>query len=201
MHRNYTFRLLSFLALITVMLVSFTNCSVLKKNKESEKKSEKIEYQEDTSYNEQTSSSSSESSIVRKSDISQWFNFTYEPLFDQFGQLIPFTIEQTINGQTEKISITGASVTGGQNKFSYQSEEKRDTKTTYKSVITYKTNTTYKTQTIYVIKTKERFAFGPQSVYPILMFGLIILFAILAFTGHWSWIIRVYKKITKYFIR
>ncbi|WP_322970323.1 hypothetical protein [Faecalibacter sp. LW9] len=183
------------------MLVSFTNCSVLKKNKESEKSSQKTEYQEDTTYNEETSSSTSESSFVRKSDISQWFNYTYEPMFDQFGQLIPFTIEQTINGQTEKISITGASVTGAQNKSFHQSEEKRETETTYKSIITYKTDTTYKTKTTYVTKTKERFAFGPQSVYPILMFGLIILFAILAFTGHWSWIIGVYKKITKYLIR
>lgn len=50
----------------------------------------------------------------QKNDYSNWFNFDYKPLFDQNGQIIPLIIEQTKNGQTEKLVISGANVTGGQ---------------------------------------------------------------------------------------
>ena len=174
--------------------LSISSCSSRRTDKFIEKESFSIEYKEDTKYEAETESSKHENTIIQRADFGQWFNFEYQPLFDQFGQLIPFSIEHTVNGQTEKVTITGANVTGGQNKSNHQSQTIKDSKSRTKTLMTYKTETTYKTHTTYVSKVKERYSFGPQSIYMIALIIGSITLAILAITGHWNWIKNILQK-------
>lgn len=197
MRTNLPQRILLF---ITILLtITLWSCSVRKTDKE--KGHEKIhsEISEQTKMSVDQEQSTIENSLIKKTDYSNWFTFDYKPLFDQNGQIIPLIIEQTKNGITEKLVISGANVTGGQTD-SKQSEEKR-TKTInrYISNITYKSETTYKSVINYKTVLKERFSYGPQSIYIICLLGITIVCAVLAFTGHWSWIQNVFNKIKIYF--
>ncbi|MGV0845710.1 hypothetical protein ACTS9T_03830 [Empedobacter falsenii] len=199
MHRKNSIRFLNLFAFIGLMIIVINGCSIRKTDKE--KGYEKIhsEISEQTKMSVDQEQSTIEHSIIKKNDYSDWINFDYKPLFDQNGQIIPLIIEQTKNGQTEKLVISGASVTGGQND-SKQSEEKRtQTINRYISNITYKSEITYKSVINYKTVLKERFSYGPQSIYIICLLGITIVCAVLAFTGHWNWIQNVYNKIKKYF--
>ncbi|WP_125348977.1 hypothetical protein [Empedobacter falsenii] len=197
MRTNLPQRILLF---ITILLtLTFWSCSIRKTDKE--KGHEKIhsEISEQTNLSVDQEQSKIENSFIERKDYSNWFNFEYKPLFDQNGQIIPLIIKQTKNGQTEKIVISGATVTGGQNE-SKQSEEKRtQTINRYISNITYKSEITYKSVINKKIVLKERFSYGPQSIYIICLLGITIVCAVLAFTGHWNWIQNVFNKIKKYF--
>ena len=199
MRTNLPQRILLF---ITILLtLTFWSCSIRKTDKE--KGFEKIhsEISEQTNLSVDQEQSTIEHSIIKKNDYSNWFNFDYKPLFDSSGNIIPLIIEQTKNGQTEKLVISGATVTGGQND-SKQSEDKRtQTINRYISNITYKSEITYKSVINYKTVLKERFSYGPQSIYMICLLGITIVCAVLAFTGHWNWIQNVYNKIKKYFLK
>lgn len=199
MHRKYSLKILNLFAFIGLMIIVINGCSIRKTDKE--KGHEKIhsEISEQTNLSVDQEQSTIENSFIERKDYSNWLNFDYKPLFDQNGQIIPLIIEQTKNGQTEKLVISGATVTGGQND-SKQSEEKRtQTINRYISNITYKSDITYKSVINYKTVLKERFSYGPQSFYIICLFGITIVCAALAFTGHWSWIQNVFNKIKKYF--
>lgn len=199
MHRKYSLKILNLLAFIGLMIIVINGCSIRKTNKE--KGFEKIhsEISEQTNLSVDQEQSTIENSFIERKDYSNWFNFDYKPLFDQNGQIIPLIIEQTKNGQTEKLVISGATVTGGQNE-SKQSEEKRtQTINRYISNITYKSEITYKSVINYKTVLKERFSYGPQSIYMICLLGITIVCAVLAFTGHWNWINNVFNKLLKSF--
>lgn len=199
MHRKNIIKILNLFAFIGLMLIVINGCSVRKTDKE--KGFEKIhsEISEQKKISVDLEQSTIENSFIERKDYSNWYNFDYKPLFDQNGQIIPLIIEQTKNGITEKLVISGANVTGGQTD-SKQSEEKRNqTINRYISNITYKSETTYKSVINYKTVLKERFSFGPQSIYIICLLGITIVCAALAFTGHWSWIQNVFNKIKKYF--
>lgn len=199
MHRKYSLKILNLLAFIGLMIIVINSCSIRKTDKE--KGFEKIhsEISEQTNLSVDQEQSTIKNSFIERKDFSNWFNFEYKPLFDQKGQIIPLIIEQTKNGQTEKLVIYGATVTGGQND-SKQSEEKRtQTINRYISNITYKSEITYKSVINKKIVLKERLSYGPQSIYIICLLGITIVCAVLAFTGHWNWIKNVFNKIKKYF--
>lgn len=199
MHRKYSLKILNLFAFIGLIIIVINGCSIRKTAKE--KGYEKIhsEISEQTNLSVDQEQSTIENSFIERKDYSNWYNFDYKPLFDHFGQIIPLIIEQTKNGVTEKLVISGANVTGGQTD-SKQSEEKR-TKTInrYISNITYKSEITYKSVINYKTVLKERFSYGPQSIYIICLLGITIVCAVLAFTGHWNWIQNVFNKIKKYF--
>lgn len=199
MHRKSSLKILNLFAFIGLMIIVINSCSIRKTEKE--KGYEKIhsEISEQTNLSVDQEQSTIENSFIERKDYSNWFNFDYKPLFDQNGQIIPLIIEQTKNGQTEKLVISGATVTGRQTD-SKQSEEKRtQTINRYISNITYKSEITYKSVINYKTVFKERFSYGPQSIYIICLLGITIVCAVLAFTGHWTWIQNVFNKIKKYF--
>ena len=199
MHRKNSIRFLNLFAFIGLMLIVINGCSIRKTDKE--KGFEKIhsEISEQTKLSVDQEQSKIENSFIERKDYSNWFNFDYKPLFDQNGQIIPLIIEQTKNGQTEKLVISGANVTGGQSTQKSKEETQRKIINRYISNITYKSDITYKSVINYKTVLKERFSYGPQSIYMICLLGITIVCAVLAFTGHWNWIQNVYNKIKKYF--
>lgn len=199
MRTNLPQRILLF---ITILLtLTLWSCSIRKTEKE--KGFEKIhsEISEQTNLSVDQEQSTIENSFIERKDYSNWFNFEYKPLFDQNGQIIPLIIEQTKNGVTEKLVISGATVTGGQNDSKQSEENRTQTINRYISNITYKSDITYKSVINYKTVLKERFSYGPQSIYMICLLGITIVCAVLAFTGHWKWIQNVYNKIKKYFLK
>lgn len=182
-------------------LVFLITCSCSIRKTDKEKGFEKIhsEISEQTNVSVDQEQSTIEHSIIKKNDYSDWINFDYKPLFDSSGKIIPLIIEQTKNGQTEKVVISGANVTGGQSTKKNSEETQRKLINRYISNITYKSEIVYKSETRYKTVLKERFSFGPQSIYMICLLGITIVCAALAFTGHWNWINNVFNKLLKSF--
>ncbi len=201
MHRKSSIKFLNLFAFIGLMLIVINGCSIRKTNKEKVFEKVHSEISEQTNLSVDQEQSTIENSLIQKTDYSNWFNFDYKPLFDSSGNIIPLIIEQTKNGQTEKLVISGANVTGGQSTQKSSEETQRKIINRYISNITYKSEIVYKSETRYKTVLKERLSFGPQSIYIICLLGITIVCAVLAFTGHWNWIQNVFNKIKKYFAK
>lgn len=178
--------------------VTLFSCSIRKVDKTTHDEKLETKTESISSTYSESENNHQENTFIQRSDFSQWFNFTHEPLFDQFGQPIPLIIEHTINGQTEKLVISGASVKGGQSTNQNQEEERKFINTYSKHLLISQTQTIYKSHYTYKTKVREKIAIGPQSIYNILFCGIIIVLAALAFTGHWGWLKNVASKIIKY---
>lgn len=185
--------------LITSILISsLFSCSIRKVDKTTHDEKLETKTESISSTYSESENNHQENTFIKRSDISQWFNFTHEPLFDQFGQPIPLIIEHTKNGSTERLMISGATVNGGQNQSNQSEEKDIQIKTSSKQINITRTETKYFSHITYKSKIKERFVFGPQSIYNVLFCGIIIVLAALAFTGHWGWLKNVASKIIKY---
>ncbi|MBQ0140457.1 MAG: hypothetical protein KBT36_14325 [Kurthia sp.] len=180
------------------LATSFFSCAINKTDKNKTTEETNSTKNEIVHESTESLSASNTASLIERKDFSQLFNFDYEPTFDQFGQVLPFVLEYSANGQTEKYVISGAKVSGqsSTNNSQVKEESKQILYNRNMTIRTYETQTTYKTQT--KIVNKERYQFGPQSIYAILLCGLTILFAALAFTGHWQWIKNVFQKLLKF---
>lgn len=199
MHRKSSLKILNLFAFIGLMIIVINGCSIRKTAKE--KGFEKIhsEISEQTNLSVDQEQSTIENSFIERKDYSNWYNFDYKPLFDQNGQIIPLIIEQTKNGQTEKLVISGATVTGGKNESKQFEEKKSETKENKSLAVNTKIESKINSEMKKGNVNKENFSYGPQSIYMICLLGITIVCAVLAFTGHWNWIQNVFNKIKKYF--